>query len=305
MPVHSIPISRRTFLSHSIAGAISLAFLKTSFANDLQTNPNQLALFSDTHIPSTPDITARDVNMTANLKQVVQEVLGLNTRPAGVIINGDCAYLKGLPTDYANLSDCVSPLDDAGLPIHMTMGNHDDREPLYAAFASQKPEQKLLDSKQVSIVSTPHANIFLLDTLTDVNVVTGELGEAQRHWLAHALDQHNDKPAIIFAHHNPQFTAPAEGTRWTGIKDTAEFFQLIESRKQVKAYVFGHSHNWSVSQRNGLHLINLPPVAYVFGKGKPNGWVKADLAAAGITLELNTLDPNHSQNGETINLAWR
>jgi 3',5'-cyclic-AMP phosphodiesterase len=305
MPVHAMPLSRRSFLTRAVAGSASLALLKPAWADAPLTDPNQLALLADTHIPNSPDVEARGTNMTGNLRQVVGELVGLKTKPAGVLINGDCAYLKGLPEDYANLAACVAPLSEAGLPLHMTMGNHDDRSPLYAALTDQKPQRPLVDSKHVSIVSTPHANLFLLDTLSEVNVVTGELGAAQRKWLARALDAHAEKPAVIIAHHNPQFTAPAEGGRWTGIKDTADFFELIGSRRHVKAYVFGHSHNWSISQRDDLHLINLPPVAYVFGEGKPNGWVQADLRENGITLRLHTINADHPQNGETVNLTWR
>ncbi len=305
MPVHALPLSRRSFLTGTVAGTASLAMLQPTWAADSANNPNFLALLSDTHIPNTPDVTARDTNMTRNLKQVVRELVALKSKPAGVIINGDCAYLKGLAEDYANLANCVAPIVESGLPLHLTMGNHDDRSPLYAALAGQKPERPLVDSKHVSVLETPHANLFLLDTLTEVNVVTGKLGSAQRQWLAQALDAHADKPAIIVAHHNPQFAPPAEGARWTGMQDTAEFFDLITSRQQVKAYIFGHSHNWSVTKSGDLHLINLPPVAYVFGEGKPNGWVQAELHTDGVSLQLHTISAAHPQNGEQVHLAWR
>lgn len=305
MPLHAAPISRRSFLAHSTAGMASLAVLQQSWGAEAEANPNLFALLSDTHIPDSRDVATRGVNMTSNLQQVVGQLTALKRKPAGVIINGDCAYLKGLPADYENLSRCLAPLSEAGLPLHLTMGNHDNRGPLYDAFATQKPSRPLVESKHVSVVEMPHANWFLLDSLTEVDVVTGELGEAQRAWLGKALDAHADKPAIIVAHHTPQFTPPAEGVRWTGLKDTVEFFDLIVPRKHVKAFIFGHSHNWTLDRREGLHLINLPPVAYVFGEGKPNGWVIAEASATGLWLELKTLDGNHPQNKERVQLTWR
>jgi 3',5'-cyclic-AMP phosphodiesterase len=211
---------------------------------------------------------------------------------------------EGLPDDYANLAQCVSPLDEAGLPLHVTMGNHDDRGPCFAALTDQRSAQSPVESKHVSVIESPHANLFLLDSLQEVNVVTGELGKAQRDWLAEALDERSDKPAIVIAHHNPQFTPPPEGNRWSGIQDSAEFFELLTARKQVKAYVYGHTHDWSISQRDGIQLINLPPVAYVFAAGKANGWVWARLHPEGIELELRTIDPAHPRNGERVNLNW-
>jgi 3',5'-cyclic AMP phosphodiesterase CpdA len=268
-------------------------------------DPNRLALLSDTHIPASPETEARGVNMTANLRQVVKELTDLEAAPAAVLVNGDCAYLKGEPADYRNLAACVAPLAGKGLPLHLTMGNHDDRGPFYEALAAQKPAHPLVEAKHVGLVETPHADWFLLDSLREVDVVTGELGEAQLEWLAAALDSRAERPAVIFAHHNPQFTAPAEGKPWTGLRDTAPFFDVIRQRRQVKAFVFGHSHDWSISERDGIHLVNLPPVAYVFAAGKPNGWVLAEGRPDGLQLTLRTLAADHPANGQRVDLAWR
>lgn len=304
MPLHTAPLSRRSFLAQGAAVVAGLTVLPSGWGAEEGVNPNVVALFSDTHAPSAPDVTVRDTNMTSNLRQVVREVLALKKKPAGVIVNGDCAYLKGLPADYANFSQCVGPLREAGVPLHVTMGNHDDRGPLFDALKSQKPQQPILESKHVSIVEMPHANWFLLDSLTQTDVVTGEIGAEQRGWLAKALASHPDKPALVMAHHTPQFEAPPEGKVWGGLKDTSEFMELLAGFKQVKAFVFGHSHDWSVKKRGNLQLVNLPPVAYVFAAGKPNGWVLAEVGENHLTLELRTIDPTHKQNAELVNLVW-
>jgi hypothetical protein len=51
--------------------------------------------------------------------------------------------------------------------------------------------------------------------------------------------------------------------------------------------------------------VNLPPVAYVFQKGRPNGWVEATLRDDGMQLKLNCLDKSHPQHDETAELKWR
>jgi len=305
MPLHAASLSRRRFLRHGTAAVASLTFLRSGWGAEGKANPNLFALLSDTHVPDSPSVVARGVNMTSNLRQVVDEVKALATRPAGVIINGDCAYLKGLPADYANLAKLIAPLGESGLPLHVTMGNHDDRGALYAALAAQKPERPLVESKHVTVIESPHANWFLLDSLTEVNVVTGEIGAEQREWLAKALDARPDKPALVMAHHTPQFEPPAEGKVWTGLKDTREFLDLLASRRHVKAFFFGHSHVWSVKRHGGLQLVNLPPVAYVFSPEKPNGWVTAVVRENGLSLELRTIDPAHRQNGERVDLTWK
>ncbi len=308
MPIHVSDLSRRRFLLHGSAGAAGLAFLsgaRDAVAADRVADPNLFAWLSDTHIPESDQIEARGVNMTANLRQVVGELRSLETRPSGVLINGDCAYLKGLPGDYANLAACLAPLAEAGFPLHLTMGNHDDRGPLYDALSDQRPDDPPIESKHVSLIESPHANLFLLDSLREVNVVTGELGQQQLRWLAAALDAHADKPAVIIAHHNPQFEPPAANRPWSGMLDTDDLFEVLTSRDHVKAVVFGHTHRWTVGEHQGIHLINLPPVAYVFADAMPNGWVSARMRPDGIDLELRTIDANHSRSGERVTLAWR
>ena len=74
---------------------------------------------------------------------------------------------------------------------------------------------------------------------------------------------------------SPDEQAPAGPQKMSGNNDTVALFEVIRPRKQVKAYIYGHTHTWKVEQDDsGLHLINLPPVAYIFHEGDPSGWVR-------------------------------
>lgn len=305
MPIHRLPAGRRQFIQSTLIAGGAAAILRSApaFGAD-ETGSTKIALLSDTHIPSTPQTQARGVNMTDNLQRAITDILAFRNRPKHLVINGDCAYLKGLPADYENLAACLSPLEESDIALHVTMGNHDDREPLYNALASQRPAGKRpVVSKHVSLIETPSANIFLLDSLYRVNLVTGELGTQQIQWLARELDARRDKPAIVMTHHNPQFTAPPENKPWTGISDTQNLFEILDSRKQVRAFLYGHSHHWSHTDRGHIKMINLPPVAYVFNPSSPNGWVNAELSDAKLRLELQTFDPAHPQSGEVVEVS--
>jgi hypothetical protein len=87
--------------------------------------------------------------------------------------------------------------------------------------------------------------------------------------------------------------------------DSKPLMQALLPRRQVKALFYGHTHFWSVSQYNGLHFINLPPVAYLFRQGDPNGWVDAQVKPGGATLELRCINPKHPRHAETHHLEWR
>ena len=91
-----------------------------------------------------------------------------------------------------------------------------------------------------------------------------------------------------------------------GLKDTVPLLDIIRPRRQVKAYIHGHTHNWKISpDESGIHFINLPPVAYVFEQGKPSGWVHALIDKGGMSLELRCVDQTHKDHGQKVDLRWR
>ena len=270
------------------------------------------AFLSDTHIHADAGFVSRnETNLSENLRRVVAEVLAEKDSLDGVLIDGDCAFNVGLPGDYEQFAKLLAPLIEAKLPIHMTMGNHDDRGPFFQAFADQQAKNPPVESKHVAMVESRVANFVFLDSLRFVNKVEGEFGEAQLAWLDRMLAANPDKPTLLIGHHNPQVVPAGEvpadqPVKITGLIDTDPFFQLIANRPQAKAYVYGHSHNWGHKpDDSGFHLINLPPTAYVFDLARPNGWVKATISATDITLELSALDKAHPEHGKVQTLAWR
>ena len=152
----------------------------------------------------------------------------------------------------------------------------------------------------MALLRTPRANWFVLDSLETTLSTPGLLGQEQLDWLAGALDANPDQPALVLIHHNPGLSGNF------GLKDTAALFEIIRPRKQVKAYIFGHTHAWNVGQdESGIHLINLPPVSYVFTAGLPTGWVHARLERKGMELELRCVDHSHKSHGQIVKLQWR
>ena len=303
MPLHLIPksrrqfIPRRQFIQGTVAAGFAIGLNVTEAAEE--TDPNYWALLADTHIAGNEDEVARGIKMFDHLNRIVDELLTETPRPIGVIINGDCAYQKGLKEDYVTLRKPLDRLANAGLPIHMTMGNHDDRTPFYAAFASQNPGTQFVPGKHVTILTGENANLFLVDSLQTVDNVTGEIGEAQMNWLDAQLARHNDRPAMIIGHHNPQHLLEGSKAKVTGLADTSKFIELMHSHPHVQAYFYGHTHAWKLTKTSGrVNLINQPPCAYVFNKARPSGWVRLTLQDDAFSVELRALDQSHPQHGE-------
>ncbi len=301
MPIHLPPLSRRQFLNRSLLALAGVTLSRDVFAARKPVDPHTWALLSDTHIDANPAVSARGVNMADNLTTVANELVALSARPAHVLINGDCAYLKGEPGDYATFASLIKPIRAAQMPIHLTLGNHDHREHFWAGLRDVGKAKRPVTGRHVALVKSPHVNWLLLDSLDQVNLTPGLLGERQLAWLGKTLDANANKPAIVCAHHNPQ------GPEGKGaLLDWNTLISVLAVRRQVKAFVFGHTHNWEVTPHDsGIHLINLPPIAYVFKNGNPNGWVQATSRAQGLQLKLNCLDKTHAAHGAVSDLTWR
>ena len=85
-----------------------------------------------------------------------------------------------------------------------------------------------------------------------------------------------------------------------GLTDTADFRPEIAQRDQVKAYIHGHTHEWTQAQENRIHIISTLACAYVFNKNtNATGWTSARFNAHGFQLKLHTLETDHAWNGET------
>lgn len=301
MPIHLPPISRREFFKRSLLAGAGLALAPDLLAASRRTDANSWALLADTHIAADVAKVANGINMTDHLKCVSKELLALARRPAGVFVIGDCAFSSGEMDDYATLTGLLDPLRAGGLPLHLALGNHDQRDNFRAALETKKALKRPVADKQVALLRTSEVNWFMLDSLERTLQTPGSLGTAQLDWLASALDANRRKPAIILVHHHP-----VKAENGNGLKDTARLLELIRPRKQVKAWIFGHTHAWNVSQDDsGIHLVNLPPVAYVFLPGIPSGWVHATVRQDGMTLELRCLDSAHPDHGQVMNLKWQ
>lgn len=305
MPITLPALTRRQLLTQGASAGLGLiAGQHLAFAED--TKKELWLLFSDTHIAEDRKHIEREVNMADHLQQAVKEVLRLQEkeRAYGLFVNGDLALKDGQQGDYAAFVDIMRPLRTAGIDLHLTMGNHDDRQKFWDASEELSQNKKLMPLKQLDVVTSALVNWVLLDSLQETNHTPGELGESQIGWLDRTLRDLPDKPTIVMVHHNPQFPA-GEGAKHSGLLDTEAFIRALDRHPKVKAIIYGHTHTWEVKTKNsGIHYINLPPVAYPFNKERPTGWVTARVDAKGMTLELRSHNITHPEHGQKKRIEW-
>ncbi len=296
MPIYLPPISRRSFLAGSLAAGASALWGREALAVERKTDPNRWVFISDTHIGTHREDTRSGTKPAETFAKTVEQVLDLDPRTAGIVITGDLAFLTGQPSEYKLIRELYQPIREAGIPLHLVLGNHDRRDHFWAAFPEAKPTQPAVD-RQAAVVETPLANWFLMESLFKTNFTPGLLGKEQLQWLTKALDAHADKPALLMAHHNP------EGL--TGLQDAAALLQIAVAHKQVNAYIYGHTHQWRVHREKEIHLVNVPATAWLFDAQEPRGWLDINLQKTGATVVMNALDKKHAKHGERIELKWR
>ena len=310
MPITLFPLTRRNFIGGALALSGSAWIKPRAMAKQPFFDPNRVALLADTHIsddpkrsyPGTkwPGSPVKEeehewVNMADSLAQAVREVIALNPRPANLIVNGDCALSRGTVAEYKEFLRLIEPIREAGITVHITIGNHDTREKLWQMLPFLKKEQM---GVHADVLELPHANIVLLDSGK-----RGVVEDKQLSWLAQQLDDRKNKPALVFAHYNP---LPTHGIRpIRGMKNGKALLKLIATRKHAKAFFHGHTHEWQHSREGAIQIIAQPPVSYYFGKGHAHGWVDMNLTKATANLELRCSDPKHMQHGEKKQISLK
>ncbi|MGA0133722.1 MAG: metallophosphoesterase family protein [Opitutales bacterium] len=287
-----------------LAALILWAGLLAGCVNPAQRpEPDEVVLLNDTHVTAVAH--RRSPSPEDNLRANVRAILALPRRPAVVIINGDLALSVGTQADYRVLRECVTPLLDAGLKVHFNFGNHDVRSEFFAVFPEARGATSLKDGRHAAVIDLPNVRLLLLDTLKDSPAAPGILGAEQIGWILAQADASPEKPLVLVGHHNPQVGGDPRHYPG-GILDTADLWPQLVGRHQVKAYLHGHTHEWTLASDNGIHVISTIASAYVFRPEiNSTGWTLARFHPEGVELELRTQDPAHRWSGERKWLFWR
>ena len=296
MPIYLPPIPRRSFLKGALAAGAAALLGREALAEAPKKDPNRWVLISDIHVSSRRDDKHGDVKPAESFAATVKQVLALDPLPDAAIITGDLASVAGEPDNYKLVKELFKPIREAGIPLHLVLGNHDHREHFWAAFPEVKPATAHAD-RQTAIIETPLANWFLMDSLLATKLSPGALGKEQLAWLAKELDARKDKPALLVAHHQLDL--------YGGLLDYFALLDVAASRRQAKAYFHGHTHRWKVDRQQGIHTINVPATAWLFDPKQPRGWLDLRLEKSGATIVMNALNKKHPKHGERVELKWR
>ncbi len=202
-----------------------------------------IAQITDTHIGFDRD-NPGEYNMV-RLAAVLDRLTDGPNRPDLLLMTGDLTEFGDAPS-YARLADAVR---GRPFPVWAMVGNHDEREPLLAAF----PETPLADGFVQYALEFSGFRLLVLDTL-EPGRHGGAFCEVRAAWLAAQLAAKPDTPTLIAMHH-PPFES---GIAWldSDARETwiGRFARTVAGHGQIRAIVSGHLHRTIHTLWNGMQL---------------------------------------------------
>ena len=255
---------------------------------------NLVCIISDLHVHP-------DWHQENSLSGIVDQILALNPRPRYVLCLGDIAYLTGKPEEYAAAKKYLDKLEEAGMILTLTMGNHDRREAFADAFPVHAAASQLPD-RYVYTVETPRADFILLDSLqqgsdTKTWINPGALDDRQVQWLESQLSSRtDDKPLFVMAHHP--------------IEDLSVIRNQLIQCPSCKGFIYGHKHIWDAGwirlnfmQRDILRTLCVPSTGHWGDIGFVTLSLEKDRAVAKL-YEQEFFFPGPLGEGEEKPALW-
>lgn len=214
--------------------------------------PVRILHITDPHLHAHRDGMMRGQNTYESFKSIVERVRDGERRADAVIATGDLVQDE-TRRGYELFRDLVGELD---APIHCLPGNHDSPR-IMAETLNQSPFH--------FCGNAIYENWCLIMLNTAVRWDDGgrlEPNELER--LDRALSSNNSRHALICMHHHP---IPM-GSQWLdgglGLRNSDDFFEVIDRYDNVRGVAWGHVHQASDRERNGVAYISTPSTGKQF-----------------------------------------
>jgi Icc protein len=205
--------------------------------------PAQLAHITDPHVG--------DDESAGALADAVGAVAALDPAPDAVLLSGD---LVDDPTveAYERVRELLAPLS---MPLHVLVGNHDDRAALRACFAGASGAGS--DPYQYVTRVGPWRLIVLDSTIP--GQIPGSLDGGRLDWLEAQLNEDRETPAIVAMHHPPLLTAITEVDQMgLAARDRIALGEIVARHPQVLRIVAGHVHRPMMGELAGRPVFTCP-----------------------------------------------
>lgn len=191
----------------------------------------KLIQLTDIHL-TTPGQTIAGRDSNANFDRALDHALTNHPDAEAIVVTGDLSDW-GERADYVRLRERV---DGLPVPVHLAIGNHDDR----ATFLDVFPELADADGHVQKTFPLSAGTGVVLDTWGPQSHA-GFFCATRCAWLDATL-RVCDGPAFVFMHHNPIPThvAPVDEIM---LLDAEPFGEVVAAHRENIAHIFfGHCH---------------------------------------------------------------
>ena len=191
---------------------------------------------TDLHVVARNRLCYQRVPTNAQLVEAVAHINNLAPEPDAVIVSGDLTD-HGRTEEYELLREILANLIP---PVFVVPGNHDRREELLKAFATESymppPDSPFVHY----VIDRFPLRLIGLDTTTPERD-DGMLCEERLRWLDDTLNARPDAPTLIFMHH-PPFRSGIQWMDAAGLHGSRELEVLLRRHRQVVRVACGHLH---------------------------------------------------------------
>ena len=203
---------------------------------------------SDSHIDN--DKLVMGVDSQANLGTIVSLISEKNYD--ALLISGDLAH-NGTLESYLKLQKILNPIKTE---IYVLPGNHDDLSNLSQIFNQSSLCNFIIGCWEVITIDS-----------VQVGKVSGRLNDEQLHSLSQQISSSSAKYIALCLHH-PPVSMQSDWDDEMSLENPEDLFAVIDQFDNIKAIMWGHAHQCSESNRNGVKLFSCPSTALQYD-GQP------------------------------------
>lgn len=208
--------------------------------------PVKFVVLSDLHL-GPPGVPVNGLDTGARLAEAVATINRDHADAAFVLVAGDLAD-RGEVAAYQQLRDRLA---DLAVPVHLTLGNHDDRGAFLSVFGTALDDAI---GRVSTALDAGGYRILLLDT-SEPGLVGGRLCQGRLDWLAMRLGEAVDRPVIIVQHHhaNP-LSLPVDEII---LENAGDYLAVLQHHPDIRQVIAGHVHLPTAAVWRGIPMTTL------------------------------------------------
>lgn len=225
----------------------------------------RIVVMSDLHVVPEGQMSLT-LDTGKRLEQAVDAVIARYGDADMCILAGDLSDL-GDAAAYERLKTIIARMP---IPVHITLGNHDDGNVFLSVFGEHLAAET---GKIDKIIDIKGYRIILLDS-AEPGRVDGVIEERQIDWLRARLAEAIDRPVIVVLHHNANaLHIESDNIR---ILEPDAFIAALKTHPDIRQIIAGHVHLTSTAIWHGLPFTTLAGGHYsvsVDQPGVPMRWL--------------------------------